>query len=86
MPQEDANADALIRFLKNRVLDELSVEINEDTSLVLSGLLDSFAIMNTLLELEKITKMKVPTSRINPSDIDTVRQMLFTAERVGIKV
>ena len=86
MPQEDANADALIRFLKNRVLDELSVEINEDTSLVLSGLLDSFAIINTLLELEKITKMKIPTSRINPSDIDTVRQMLFTAERVGIKV
>ena len=76
-------AQALIEYLKKQVLNNSQIEINEDSALVSSGLIDSFALIEVLLELEKITGRRIPAGRVNPADMDTVRKMLDIAERVG---
>ena len=58
-------------------------EINEDTPLVSSGLIDSFALVDILLKLEEVTHMRIPAGKVQPKDMDTVRMMLSTAGRVG---
>ena len=82
----DGNHQAhdMIEFLKKNVLRNRKVEIDEDTALVTSGLLDSFALIDVLLELEKITKRKISASRVSPPDLDTVRKMFAMAERLGV--
>jgi acyl carrier protein len=58
-------------------------EINEDTPLVSSGLVDSFALIEIFLELQKIAGRKVPASKVQPKDMDTVRLMFACAEKFG---
>lgn len=58
-------------------------EITEDTPLVSSGLVDSFALIEIFLELQKIAGCKVPASKVQAKDMDTVRLMFATAERFG---
>jgi acyl carrier protein len=79
----DGNASVLmIDFLKTKVLHNPSLDIHEDTPLVSSGLLDSFALIEVLLQLEKLTKCRIPAARVSPRDLDSVRQMFVTAERI----
>lgn len=73
----------LIEYLKQRVLHDSQIEIDEDSALVSSGLIDSFALIEVLLELEKITGRRIPAGRVSPADMDTVRKMLAVAESVG---
>ena len=79
-----AAAQAMIDYLKNQVLRGVKIEIDEDTSLVSSGLIDSFALVDALLELEKVTRRRIPAGRVSPPDMDTVNKMLDVAERVGL--
>jgi acyl carrier protein len=58
-------------------------EITEDTPLVSSGLIDSFALIDIFLELQRIARRKVPASKVQAKDMDTVRLMFATAERFG---
>lgn len=58
-------------------------EITEDTPLVSSGLIDSFALIEVFLELQRIAGRKVPASKVQAKDMDTVRLMFATAERFG---
>jgi acyl carrier protein len=58
-------------------------EINEDTPLVSSGLIDSFALIEIFLELQRIAGKKVPASKVQAKDMDTVRLMFATAEKFG---
>jgi acyl carrier protein len=81
----DAQARLMIEYLKSKVLQNSSLEIEMDTPLVASGLIDSFALIDVLLELEKVTERRIPASRVNPKDLNTVRQMLQTADRLGKK-
>jgi acyl carrier protein len=46
-------------------------------------MLDSFALIEVVHELEKITSRRIPASKVSPRDLDTVRQMFATADRVG---
>ncbi len=48
-----------------------------------SGLVDSFALVEVLLEVEKLTGRRIPAGRVSPPDMDTVREMLAVAEMVG---
>jgi acyl carrier protein len=81
--ENDANVQAMIDYLKNRVLKNARVEIHKQTSLVSSGLIDSFALVEVLLELEQVTGRRIPAGRVSPRDLETVEQMFLTAERVG---
>jgi acyl carrier protein len=81
--ENNHQADAMINFLKEKVLRNPRIGIDEDTALVSSGILDSFALIDVLLELERVTKRRISASRVSPADLDTVGKMLSTAERVG---
>ena len=45
--------------------------------------MDSFALIDTLLELEKLTNRRISARLVEAEDMDSVRKMLQTAERVG---
>jgi acyl carrier protein len=79
----DLQAQQMIDYLKSKVLQKNTVEINVDTPLVTSGMVDSFALIDVLLELEKVTKKRIPASRVSPKDLNTVSEMLRTAHRLG---
>jgi acyl carrier protein len=77
-------AQAMIDYVKKNLLIDSSEEIGEETPLVSSGLVDSFALIEVLLELEKVTRRKISPGKVGAKDMDTVSLMLRTAERVGI--
>jgi acyl carrier protein len=79
-----AEAEAMIEYVKTQLLTDSSEEITEDTPLVSSGLVDSFALIEVLLELEKVTKRRISPGKVGAKDMDTVALMLRTAERVGV--
>jgi acyl carrier protein len=59
------------------------IVIDENTPLVSSGLIDSMALVDLLLELEEITHMRIPPGKVQPKDLDTVAMMFATAQRAG---
>jgi acyl carrier protein len=59
------------------------VDITADTPLVSSGLIDSFALIEVFLELQRITNRAIPSAKVRASDMDTVRLMISTAEKMG---
>jgi len=59
------------------------VEITEDTPLTSSGLVDSFALIEIFMELQRVSGRKIPASKIQAKDMDTVRLMFATAEKFG---
>lgn len=83
MTEVSAAAQQMIAYIKQTVVGDRSVDIAVDTPLVSSGLVDSFALIDLLLHLQKVTKRRIPIGRVSPRDMDTVRLMLLTAERVG---
>jgi acyl carrier protein len=60
-----------------------SLVIEENTPLVSSGLIDSMALVDLLIKLEDITKMRIPPGKVQPKDMDTIALMFATARRVG---
>jgi acyl carrier protein len=59
------------------------LQIDENTPLVSSGLIDSMALVDLLLKLEDITHMRIPAGKVQPKDMNTVALMFATAQRVG---
>jgi acyl carrier protein len=59
------------------------VPLDENTPLVSSGLIDSMALVDLLLKLEDLTRMRIPAGKVQPKDLDTVTKMFVTAQRVG---
>lgn len=59
------------------------VSIEDSTPLVSSGLIDSMALVDLLLKLEDLTNLRIPASKVQPKDMDTIALMFATAQRVG---
>ena len=59
------------------------LQLDENTPLVTSGLIDSMALVDLLITLEDVTRMRIPAGKVQPKDMNTVALMLATAERVG---
>ncbi len=70
-------------YIQRQVIRRSGVEITPETPLVSSGLIDSFALVDIFLKLEKLTRRKIPVGKVQPKDMDTVQLMLATAERLG---
>ena len=73
----------LTGYIAEKVLKGKKVDLTEDTPLVSSGLVDSFAMIEIFLELQKIAGRKVPASKVQAKDMDTVRLMFAMAEKFG---
>jgi acyl carrier protein len=72
----------LTGYIAEKVIKGKSA-ITEDTPLVSSGLVDSFALIEIFLELQRIAGRKVPASKVQAKDMDTVRLMFAMAEKFG---
>ena len=83
---EDTQLKEYAQWMIDYVVKEViqrPVELNADTPLVSSGLIDSLALVNILQYLEDVTRMRIPASKVQPKDMDSVALMLATARRVG---
>ena len=83
MTDVDAKSRQMIDFLMSKILRDPEAQLHEDTPLVSSGLVDSFALVEVLTELERVTNLRIPSGRVSPQDLDTVRKMLQIAARWG---
>ena len=63
--------------------DGRAIQLTADSSLVASGLIDSFALVDVLVKLEEVSEMRIPAGKVQPKDMDTVNLMLAMAKRVG---
>jgi acyl carrier protein len=77
-PQEE-----VVGYILREIIRRSDIQINEDTPLVSSGLIDSFALVDILHKLEDVTKTRIPAGKVQAKDMDTVRLMFATALRVG---
>jgi acyl carrier protein len=66
-----------------RLIRKPNVNIDEETPLVSSGLIDSMELVDLLLKLEDLTHLRIPAGKVQPKDMDTVARMFATAQRVG---
>ena len=76
-------AEELIEYIRRELIRRPDVQIDSDTPLVSSGLIDSFSLVDILSKLEEVSGTRIAASKVQPKDMDTVRLMLATAERVG---
>ncbi len=80
---ETDQAQALLSYLLTNVVRRPGMQLTADSSLVASGLIDSFALVDVLTKLEEIVEMRIPAGKVQPKDMETVNLMLATAKRVG---
>lgn len=66
-----------------KLIRKPGLQIDEKTPLVSSGLIDSMALVDLLLKLEEVTNLRIPASKVQPKDMNTVELMFATAQRVG---
>jgi acyl carrier protein len=72
----------MIEFIARRIRKP-AASISESTPLVSSGLVDSLALADLLMQLEDLTHTRIPPGMVKPKDLDTVVLMFETARRVG---
>ena len=67
----------IIDYVKHEYLDEDSdQEVNENTPLISSGIVDSFSMVSLKTFLEKKFNIKIPDEKATPEAFDTVTNML----------
>jgi acyl carrier protein len=80
---EIEQAQAILDYLVSHVVRRPGIQLTADSSLVASGLIDSFALVDVLTKLEEVTATRISAGKVQPKDMDTVNLMLATAKRVG---
>jgi acyl carrier protein len=73
----------MIDYIVREVIRRPGIQISENTRLVSSGLIDSLALVNVLMKLENLTHLRIPAGKLQPKDLDTVKLMFETAQRIG---
>lgn len=76
-------AQEIIDYIRLTIIGDEKVNLDEDTPLVSSGLIDSMALVDILGKLKDLTSMRIPAGKVRAKDMDTVRLMFATAARVG---
>ena len=79
----DDKAQQMIDYILKEVVRRHGTQMNEDTSLVSSGMIDSLALVDILVKLQDVTGRRIPAAKVQAKDMDTVRLMIQTAERIG---
>jgi acyl carrier protein len=73
----------MIEFVVSEIIRRPGTQIDEKTSLVSSGLIDSLALVDILQKLEDLTNTRLPVGKIQAKDMDTIERMFLTAQQVG---
>jgi acyl carrier protein len=66
----------LIQFIKDEYLTDPDLEINADTPLISTGLVDSFSLVSLQGFIATEFGKHIPAPRITAESFDTVRQMI----------
>ena len=77
-PEAQQMIDQVVKLIRKP-----NLQIDENTPLVSSGLIDSMALVDLLIKLEDITHLRIPAGKVQPKDMNTVALMFATAQRVG---
>jgi len=73
--------EKLIEFIKNEFLSEPEMEINSETKLISSGIVDSFSLFSLQAYIEREFGKKIPPPVITAESFDTVKQMIEIINR-----
>lgn len=68
-------------FIVNELMTNKSVRIENDTSLIISGLIDSFAILDIMQFIADELKVKIPEDKVKRGDFDTIDKIVETTRR-----
>ncbi len=74
---------AIADYIRKVIIGDEKVQVDPDTPLVSSGLIDSMALVDILGQLEDVTQMRIPAGKVRAKDMDTIHLMFATAARVG---
>jgi acyl carrier protein len=77
-------SQAIADYITTKILRNSKITLAEDTPLVSSGLIDSLALVDLLAKLEQVMNVRIPVGKVQPKDLDSIGQMLSTAQRVGM--
>ena len=73
----DPAKQMIIDYVKKEFLDEDSdVEVTENTSLISSGIVDSFSMVSLKTFLEKKYKISIPDDKATPEAFDSVNKIM----------
>jgi len=68
-------------FIVKDLLVNKSVSVDYDTSLILSGLIDSFAILDIMQFINDTLGVKISEDKVKRSDFDTINIIVKTIGR-----
>lgn len=68
--------DKLIKYIKAEFLEDPKTEIDLDTKLISSGMIDSFSLVSLQAFIKKEFKKTIPAPRITAETFDSIRQMI----------
>ncbi len=70
------NASELKKFIREQIIRDPSMVIDDTQPLMSSGLIDSFALVDLSLFIEATFGVRVPDVDLTPDRMDTVAMML----------
>jgi len=76
--------DIILAYIRDEYLDEEQaedIELNEDTPLISSGIVDSFSMVSLKRFLERKYEISIPDDEASPEAFDTVRSIMSVVER-----
>jgi acyl carrier protein len=75
----------IINYVRSEYLEEDSEEeVNENTPLISSGIVDSFSMVSLKTFLEKKFNIKIPDEKATPEAFDTVNNMINLLKEFNI--
>lgn len=73
--------EKLINFIRHEFLDDPDMELDINTRLISSGLVDSFSLVSLQTFIQKEFGKMIPAPRITAESFDTVAQMVKIIEQ-----
>jgi acyl carrier protein len=79
----DEMKELVLNYIRNEYIDEEDIELNYDTPLISSGLIDSFSMISLLVFLENKFKMKIPPAKATPEAFDSVNRIINLVNQIA---
>lgn len=76
--------DVILDYIRNEYIDEDDaddIDLDENTPLISSGIVDSFSMVSLKVFLEKKYGIKIPDSDASPEAFDSVKSIIALVER-----
>lgn len=68
-------------FVLTNILANKNIQIDCDTSLILSGLIDSFSVLDIMQFAEENFNVAIPDDKVTRKDFDTINKIIDTINK-----